>query len=87
MALSGYESLVPLSLSFIHVMFPWLTYHCTARVTIHGELKFLTSKRWVLGASDLEVISNPPQHHKGEILIRTQGLVLPDSSVEIRWQK
>ena len=80
-----YESIAPISLTSFHLLFPWLTYRCTAQVTIHGESEFLTYNYWVLSESSLKIRRETVQHRE-KVLITTKDLVLPNSSVEIRWQ-
>jgi hypothetical protein len=82
----SYESVVPRSLTSFRMNFPWLTNRCSARVTIHGALDFLTVNHWLFGGQDVNDRSETLQY-KGEVSIQATDLVLPRSSVELRWQR
>lgn len=81
-----YESVVPRSLESFHVAFPWLTHRCDVRVTIHGKLESLKVNNWLTGGQDVKEDAETMQH-KSEVLLTAADVVLPGSSVEIRWDR
>jgi pimeloyl-ACP methyl ester carboxylesterase len=81
-----YDSVIPESSTSFNLIFPWLTAGFRAQVTVHGELEFVTINHWLLHHQDM-TSQLEPMEHRSEVDIRTPDLILPDSAVEIRWNK
>ena len=80
-----YESVVPRSLPSFHVIFPWLTEGCGCTVIVHGRMEYFVTIPHLIGDPQVSIVSEA-QGSARKVLIRSEDLLLPGSSVEIRWQ-
>jgi alpha-beta hydrolase superfamily lysophospholipase len=82
-----YESVVPNALSSFRFFFKWLTQACRCSLTVHDDLDyFVTSQNFAQGQK-VEVVEEPPSIDRHSVLVTSEDVLLPGSSVQIRWQR
>jgi pimeloyl-ACP methyl ester carboxylesterase len=81
-----YESVAPRAVTEFSLFFPWLTDGCNAQITIHDDVEFLSPSFSLANHSTVNVDPEPAKN-KGMVLIETKDVLLPNSSVDIRWQR
>jgi pimeloyl-ACP methyl ester carboxylesterase len=80
----NYESIVPRTLPSFHVMFPWLTERCNCTVIVHGTTEYFVATPHLIGTPKIFIVTEAYGSSR-KVLIKSEELVLPDSSVELRW--
>jgi pimeloyl-ACP methyl ester carboxylesterase len=81
-----YESVAPRALTNFNLFFPWLTDGCNAQITVHDDVEFLLPV-FSLANHSAVLIDTETSKTKGIVLFRTKEVLLPNSSVEVRWQR
>jgi pimeloyl-ACP methyl ester carboxylesterase len=82
----SYDSVVPRSLNVFRLFAPWLTYRCEALIIVHDAVRFVGRNQRVFGDRPMHVDAKS-RGIKGKATARTEGLLLPKSLVEFRWQR
>jgi hypothetical protein len=82
----SFRSLTPTSLCHFTVEFPWLTFRCDAQVVIHGKNQYVIKSNHSWGDS-LPSVNMEDYGNMSKVRIRSDDLVMPRSSVDIRWSR
>jgi hypothetical protein len=80
----GFRSIWPTALCDFTLEFPWLTYKCDAHVVIDGELEYLITSPNFWG-DKTPTVEKQPYGDGYKVWVNAEDLVLPGSSVPIRW--